>query len=87
MKRSLLILAVVLSGCTSVPIAPKFPSVPKEMLQSCNDLKPVDPGVTKLSEVLNTVVDNYGQYYDCKAMSDDWIEWYHTQKKIYESVK
>lgn len=88
MKKAFLILALVLSGCaTSVPVTVKFPDVPKELLKSCPDLKPVDPDTKKLSEVLNVVVDNYGQYYDCKANADDWIEWYNTQKDIFNKVK
>lgn len=87
MKHSLLIL-VLLTGCaTSVPVTTKFPDAPVEMMKTCPDLKAIDPAVTKLSEVLTTVVDNYGQYYDCKANTDDWIEWYNTQKKIFNGVK
>lgn len=87
MKYSLLISALLLSACTSVPIVPKFPDVPGELKTSCPDLKLVDPATTKLSDIVNTVADNYKSYYDCKGQVDDWIEWYNTQKKIYESVK
>lgn len=78
----------VLTGCaTPVPVAVKFPSVPSELMKSCPDLKTVDTNTTKLSEVLSVVVDNYSQYYDCKSNLDDWIEWYNTQQKIFNSVK
>lgn len=88
MKKTFLILAVVLSGCaTSVPVTMKFPDVPKELLISCPDLKTVDPETKKLSEILNIVVDNYAQYYNCKSNVDDWIEWYNTQKDISNKVK
>jgi hypothetical protein len=88
MKKTFLILAVVLSGCaTSVPVTMKFPDVPKELLVSCPDLKTVDPETKKLSEILNVVVDNYAQYYNCKSNVDDWIEWYNTQKDISNKVK
>jgi hypothetical protein len=88
MKKTFLILAVVLSGCaTSVPVTMKFPDVPKELLVSCPDLKTVDPETKKLSEILNIVVDNYAQYYNCKSNVDDWIEWYNTQKDISNKVK
>jgi hypothetical protein len=87
MKRIILITALVLSGCaTSVPIAVKFPDVPQDMLTACPDLSQI-PDTTKLSEVLPVVADNYGQYYACKDNNDSWIEWYNTQKKIFNSVK
>lgn len=84
----LLSIAVVLmlAGCTSVPITMKFPDVPKDMLESCPDLKAV-PDTTKLSEVLPIVADNYGQYYACKDNVDSWIEWYKSQKEIFNNVK
>jgi len=86
MNRLLLIGALLLSGCSSVPITVKFPDVPADMLNACPDLK-LSPDTTKLSEVLPVVADNYGQYYACKDNNDSWIEWYNTQKKIYNSVK
>ena len=89
MKRLILILTVLtLVGCsTAVPVVMKFPDVPQEMLNTCPDLKTIDPNTKKLSEVVGVVVDNYGMYYDCKATNDDWIEWYKTQKQIFNSVK
>lgn len=87
MKRIILITALVLSGCaTSVPVAVKFPDVPKDMLVACPDLSQI-PDTTKLSEVLPVVADNYGQYYTCKDNVDSWIEWYNTQQKIFNSIK
>jgi DNA invertase Pin-like site-specific DNA recombinase len=50
------------------------------------DLKKTEP-TEKLSEVLKVVVDNYGQYHECKIKVDTWVEWYKTQKDIFESVK
>ena len=76
----------MLSGCTSVPVMPKFPDVPKDMLVTCPDLK-LAPDTTKLSEVLPVIVDNYGQYYTCKDTVDSWIDWYNTQKKIFDNIK
>ena len=89
MKRLFLILTILsLVGCsTAVPIVMKFPDVPKDMLIACPDLKTVDPETKKLSTVIDVVVDNYGTYYNCKATNDDWIEWYKTQKQIFDSIK
>jgi len=86
MNRLIIIAFLLLSGCTTVPVTVKFPDVPKDMLETCPDLKLV-PETTKLSEVLPTVVDNYGQYYTCKDTVDSWIDWYTSQKKIFDSIK
>lgn len=84
---ALLTLAALLVGCTSVPVVPKWPDVPKELLESCPDLKTVDATNDKLSVVVETVADNYKQYYDCKAKADDWATWYKGQQKIWETLK
>jgi hypothetical protein len=84
-----LILLLALTGCaskTAVPVAMKFPAVPQELMQSCPDLEQVDPKTDKLSDVLTVVTDNYMTYYQCKSTVDDWIEWYNTQKTIFDKV-
>ena len=87
MKRLILITALLITGCAStVPMVAKFPDVPKDMLVTCPDLK-LAPDTTKLSEVLPVIVDNYGQYYTCKDTVDSWIDWYNTQKKIFDNIK
>ena len=86
MNRLILIVLIMLSGCTSVPVMPKFPDVPKDMLVTCPDLK-LAPDTSKLSEVLPVIVDNYGQYYTCKDTVDNWIDWYNSQKKIFDNIK
>jgi len=82
----ILLFLMVAAGCSTVPVTVKFPDVPKDMLIACPDLK-LSPETTKLSEVLPTVVDNYGQYYACKDNVDSWIDWYNSQKKIFDNVK
>ena len=86
--RLLLILPVLLlTGClVSTPVKRNFPEVPKELMEVCPDLKKTE-STEKLSEVLKVVVDNYGQYHECKIKVDTWVEWYKTQKDIFESVK
>jgi hypothetical protein len=55
-------------------------------METCPDLKKA-PETTKLSEVLTTVTQNYGQYHECRIKADAWIEWYDAQKKIFDEVK
>jgi starvation-inducible outer membrane lipoprotein len=86
MKIAIITLTFLLTACTTVPVERKFPTVPVELLQACPDLKQVNP-TTKLSEVVDIVVTNYGQYKECQIKVDSWIDWYNNQKKIFESVK
>jgi hypothetical protein len=87
MKRlALLLVVVMLVGCSTVPVARKFPDVPKELMESCSDLKQTQ-STNKLSEILTVVVENYGQYHECKIKADSWMDWYNTQKQIFNTVK
>jgi len=91
MKTLLIIVTVLMmNGCAmfqkSVPVKRNFPAVPAELMEACPDLKKTQP-TEKSSEVLKVVVDNYGQYHECKIKVDTWVEWYNTQKNIFESVK
>jgi starvation-inducible outer membrane lipoprotein len=86
MKIAIIALAFLMTACTTVPVERKFPTVPVELLQACPDLKQINP-TTKLSEVVDIVVTNYGQYKECQIKVDSWIDWYNNQKQIFESVK
>jgi hypothetical protein len=79
--------AILLTGCLATPVKRTFPEVPNELMQICPDLSKVSEGTEKLSEVLKVVTDNYSQYHECRIKNDLWIEWYKTQKEIFDSVK
>ncbi len=88
MKRLLALIPVVLlTGCLNTVVKRNFPEVPSSLLQACPGLEQVDPGTTKLSEVVRVVTDNYTQYHECRVKVDSWIEWYRTQRSIFEEVK
>jgi hypothetical protein len=88
MKRLLAFIPVVLlTGCLNTPVARHFPEVPEELKTACPSLEQVDPTTTKLSEVVRVVTDNYTQYHECRVKVDAWIEWYKTQRSIFEEVK
>ena len=88
MKRLVLILLpLVLTACLATPVKRTFPDIPSDLKTSCPDLAQMDPGTTKLSEVVKTVTVNYSTYHECKIRVDAWIEWYNTQKTIFEEVK
>jgi hypothetical protein len=87
MKRIALVVAILLAGCTAVPVVPNWPDVPEDLKTACPNLEQIDPTNDKLSAVVETVTDNYQQYYDCKAKVDNWIEWYQGQQKIWKTLK
>ena len=87
MKYFALILPILLTACVSVPVERKFPELPESLKTNCVPLQEVTPGTTKLSEVLSTVVTNYGQYHECENKVDIWQTWYQQQKEIFDSVK
>ena len=41
----------------------------------------------KASELIETVVDNYGTCHETAEKLRGWQEWYRTQKKIHESIQ
>ena len=41
----------------------------------------------KASELLTTVVENYGTYYQVVEQVKGWQDWYQQQKKVFEAVK
>lgn len=88
MNKLLLIpLLIALTGCaTKVPVAMKFPAAPESLLITCKDLEQVKPNEEQLSEMLKVVVKNYGQYHECRAKVEAWINWYNSQKDIHDSV-
>ena len=88
MKKLLILLpAFLLAGCLgTAPVKRNFPEVPTELMTACPDLKQVEK-TEQLSKVISVVVDNYGQYHECRVKVDTWIEWYKTQKRIFDEVK
>ena len=87
MKKSIILLAIVLSGCsTTVPVRQKFPEVPSALLIKPSELKQTQYDA-KPSDVVSTVVQNYGTYYDVYDQLEGWQQWYAEQKRIHESVK
>lgn len=87
-KIALLIPVFFLSGClATAPVKPVFPEAIKDLMTTCPDLKLVPEGTDKLSDTVTVITKNYGQYHECKAKVDSWIEWYIEQKKIYDEIK
>jgi hypothetical protein len=81
------LIALTLVGCsTTVPVTRKFPEAPNTLLEKCPELKKITDDA-KLSDIAKTIIENYTQYQHCTTKTDAWIEWYNSQKKIFEEVK
>jgi len=52
----------------------------------CPQLEKVSETPT-LSGVAKTVTNNYTTYYECAVKHDGFVEWYNTQKNIFNEVK
>jgi|688.fasta_scaffold1742923_1 hypothetical protein len=89
MKRLAVILPLILLvGCaTPVPVTPKWPAVPAELLAACPDLKTIDPKNEKISAFVEIVADNYKEYYQCSDKVSSWILWYNEQQKLWKTIK
>ena len=89
MKKLLALLPILLlAGCLgTAPVKRTFPNIPSDLKTACPDLRTIDPKTDKLSDVVTVVSENYGQYQECKIKVDSWLEWYNTQRVIFEEVK
>jgi len=87
MKYAVLLIAVLLTGCsTVVPVAAKFPDPPGRLAtERCPNLQKLKDDA-RLSDVARTVTINYSTYYECAVKADAWQEWYEIQKRIFEGA-
>lgn len=88
MKAIILGVAVLLAGCsTPTPVARKFPDIVTELQQKCPQLAVIEGTNVSITDMLKTVVNNYGLYYECANKVDGWNDWYNKQKKNFDTVK
>ncbi len=87
MKYSALILALFITGCSTVPVTVKFPEVPEALMQNCENLEKIPADTKQLSVTAEAVVKNYSKYHQCRIKVEEWQEWYKANKKLYENVK
>ena len=87
MKYSVLLIAVLLTGCsTVVPVTAKFPDAPGRLAtERCPNLQKLKEDA-RLSDVARTVTINYSTYYECAVKADAWQEWYEIHRRIFEGA-
>jgi hypothetical protein len=89
MKTIILGFSVLLVSCTTIPVNRDFPDAVPALQEKCPALSTVESTgkETSITDLLKTVVKNYGSYYECANKVDGWNEWYNKQRKIFENVK
>ena len=87
MKQLIVIACLAVSGCVSVPVDRKFPTVPDALKEPAPALKTLTVPKPELSDLITNANDNYAEYYRLRNRYNGWIDWYNTQKQIFESVK
>jgi len=88
-----LLVSLFLASCSALQffnLKPKWPdAASEESLKPCDDLKRFEKknadGSVDLIEFQKLIVENYILHYKCSDKNDSWIDWYTTQKRIYES--
>ncbi len=85
--KKLLLLPLLLAGCTTVPVAMKFPDAPAVLMEKCPPLQTIEKqeGVS-IIDITKNVTNNYTTYHECGIKVENWIEWYNDQKKIFNKV-
>ena len=86
-KLAIILVPFLLSACLATPVTRKFPEIPSDLKTACPDLAQMDTNTNRLSQVIETVTVNYSTYHECKIRVDAWMEWYKTQRSIFEEVK
>lgn len=82
MKYPTLLIAVLLGGCTAVPLKMDLPEAPAELTKPCPPLHLVEGKEVTLKQFTETVVKNYGLYHGCAASHSGLAEWYRKQREI-----
>lgn len=90
MKIIILVFVALLTGCSIIaPVKRNFPDAVPALQEKCPELSIIENtgNAVSITDMLKTVVKNYGSYYECANKVDGWNEWYSTQRKIFENVK
>ena len=82
-------LLIALTGCATktAPVTLKWPDAPPELMAASEDLTPLDPNQTRLSDLIDNANTNYSKYYLLKDRFDSWQQWYNSHKQIYQGAQ
>lgn len=80
-----LVLLLLMSCSTTVPVVQKFPEVPELLQEPCSKLQTITGEKISIIDFTKTVTANYTLYHECSAKNSAWLDWYQKQKSIFES--
>lgn len=84
--KLILILLILLASCSStVPVTQKFPTAPELLQEPCSKLQTITGEKISIVDFTKTVTANYTLYHECSAKNSAWLEWYQKQKRVFES--
>lgn len=86
MKKLTLLVSFLLSGCVTLSQKP-FPPAEVSLMEKCSELSKLQGETVKISQLMESVVNNYVLYYQCANKVEGWQRWYEEQKKNYEGKK
>lgn len=82
--KKFIAIALCLSLVACATPKPPFPEAPKELMTAPEELKKIELGHdVKLSDVMSTVVENYGASHKNSTRLKAWQVWYEQEKKAY----
>lgn len=89
MKKILYVfVCLITTGCASTqPVTMSFPNSIPELMKKCDQLKTIQDNNVPITDLMETIVENYTLYYECANKVEAWQKWYTEQKKIYENTK
>lgn len=86
MKQLIIAFSFLLSGCVTLGQKP-FPPAEVSLMEKCAELTKLNGETVTISQLMESVVNNYVLYYQCANKVEGWQKWYQEQKKNYESKK
>lgn len=81
MKLILILLLVLLPGCSTIRTNPEFPKQSELLLKECPPLDLIPQDTTKLSDAERVIAANYMKYHQCSNVTKGWIDWYNKQRE------
>jgi len=90
MKRFIIaLMLIVVSGCATkvAPINIKWPDAPAEIMEPADDLVPLKPEQTKLSDLIDNANTNFSKYYILRERYEAWQQWYNSHRQIYQGAQ
>lgn len=87
MKTLILTLAILVTGCSSVPLKVELMPAPDLITQKCPELQIIDEKTVSLAKLMETVTRNYGKYHECALLHSSMVEWYERYRTIINGVQ